>query len=232
MRKNLPLLWPLLGIVVGSGFGLAFTKLCPTEECPALKNAMAGALIGLVIGGLVALISGQWARLRLAKVKLTVPVLGELEFESSEAQREAGWRIFVEIATRVASQPLPQDRGLLGEAIASMHKLFDIVRTELKGMPPSPRTDRHTVEFLATHLLNACLRPFLAQWHASLETWLADKSHTEATWPDAAACREHLENTRKAVLEYAEQLGKLAGVSNPKRMLGDETGAEGAGPRT
>jgi hypothetical protein len=100
-----------------------------------------------------------------------------------------------------------------------MHKLFDVVRTELKSMPPSQQTKSYTVEFLATRLLNCAIRPFLSEWHPRLEAWKGDSAHSEADWPHASTCREHLEQTRLELVVYALELAKLVGVSNPALIL-------------
>jgi hypothetical protein len=199
--------------------GFAWGRFCPEGTCLGAQDALLGALLGFGVGVVAALLAEHWGGFRLHAAKLKVPGIGELEFEVSDAQRQAGWRIFVEIATRIATQPLPAQHGVISEAIESLHNLFDVVRTELKTMPPSPATDKHTVEFLATRILNTVVRPFLAKWHPLLKSFMDDKSHEESKWPDADKCREELEKTRQELVVYALQLGNLVGVSNPARML-------------
>jgi hypothetical protein len=41
---------------------------------------------------------------------------------------KGGWRIFVECATRISTQPLTTGAGLLGEALQSLYKLFGTIR--------------------------------------------------------------------------------------------------------
>ena len=54
--------------------------------------------------------------------------------ESHDALK-AGWRIYVEAMTRIATQELPAGAGLLGEAIASLHTLTGKIRDELASLP-------------------------------------------------------------------------------------------------
>lgn len=59
------------------------------------------------------------------------PILGD-------PQRLQTWRVFVEAATRVAARPLDAGDGVLSEELASLQKLSEILRDELKSAPPAP----------------------------------------------------------------------------------------------
>ena len=51
---------------------------------------------------------------------------------------KVGWRIFVENASRISTQPLAAGGGVLREALDSLYKLFGIIRDELKTVGPTP----------------------------------------------------------------------------------------------
>lgn len=101
---------------------------------------------------------------------------------------KAGWQIYVEAATRIATQELPAGAGRLGEAIASLYALFGEIRAAMKAMPPArSRGCRDSIEGLALILLNEGLRPFLAEWHPLYEAFKVS-GRPEADWDQAEAC--------------------------------------------
>jgi hypothetical protein len=83
---------------------------------------------------------------------------------------EAGWHIYVELATRIATQDLAAGTGLIAEAIASLYALSGEIRKELKSVPPLGSGGRaDSIEGLGLRILNEGLRPFLAKWHPRYE---------------------------------------------------------------
>jgi hypothetical protein len=121
---------------------------------------------------------------------------------------KAGWLIYVEAATRIATQELPAAAGLLGEAIASLYALFGEVRTALKAMPPARSgASANSIKGLALRLLNEGLRPFLAEWHPRYEVFKR-LQQPEAEWDQAEACRAALAATRQRCLEMVRALGQ------------------------
>jgi hypothetical protein len=121
---------------------------------------------------------------------------------------KAGWLIYIETTTRIATQELPSDVGLLGEAIASLYVLFGEIRTALKGIPPARSAGGHdSTEGLAFSLLNEGLRPFLAEWHPRYEA-LKALGRPEDEWDKADACRSALAAARRRCLPIARTLGE------------------------
>jgi hypothetical protein len=156
-----------------------------------------------------------------AEVDAHDPHMSRLEPE----RIKVGWRIFVECASRISTQPLAADTGLLREALESLYKLFGMVRDELKTFCPTPplAAADATVESISLRLLNRHLRPFLAKWHAALLTWenqqqVAGKKD-ESEWAKAAECRAELEQLRGAMLEDVRLLGALIGVQQLDAIL-------------
>jgi hypothetical protein len=144
-----------------------------------------------------------------------IATVGEVKETEDEAgvvrdaeSLKAGWLIYVEAATRIATQELPAAAGLLGEAIASLYALFGEVRTALRTMPPARSGGRaDSIEGLALKLLNEGLRPFLAEWHPRYEAFKALKK-PEAEWEEAQACRAELAATRQRCLPLVCAIGK------------------------
>ncbi|WP_330960433.1 hypothetical protein [Photobacterium sp. 53610] len=95
---------------------------------------------------------GQW---ELSKVKLKGPFL-DMEWQPKEADKNAAWELYIELATRVTSQPLIEQYGNEESALKSIYSIFDITRTVIKN------NGRGCTEFtkVAIIILNQVFRPF------------------------------------------------------------------------
>src|SRR3990172_8420192 len=114
------------------------------------------------------------AKKRIKATKLTVNLpfkLGQLEFEPDEVQQRAAWELFVELSTRIATQPLGPEEGLLREALTSLYSIFAATRDVLRRAGPSVATGPNSLGPVAVDVLNKGLRPFPAQWHPLLQSW-------------------------------------------------------------
>jgi hypothetical protein len=69
-------------------------------------------------------------------VELTLPFLGKVsgQWAPDEAERQAAWEMYVELATRITIQPLAPGEGLLREALTSYYSLFATTRTILREL--------------------------------------------------------------------------------------------------
>ena len=90
----------------------------------------------------------------------------EGDWEPNKAERQAAWELYVELATRVALQPLDEGEGLLREALTSLHAVFAAARHVLiSGGPDLARPLKNATDYsfgrIAIAVLNGCLRPFL-----------------------------------------------------------------------
>ncbi|MFF1722629.1 hypothetical protein [Streptomyces sviceus] len=157
----------------------------------------------------------------LTEVRITVPQLSELTFVVNDHTRAVSWQIFIESVTRISTQRLDDDEGLLREALTSLYGLFATTRDILKAARPTAHGAGITVEYLAVNLLNRELRPFLSKWHPRLLAFeAANPELGESAWAQASECRRELArlqgNTRQYVLSFA----RLAGVRDPELMVG------------
>ncbi len=68
-------------------------------------------------------------RLNKISVELTVPLFGKIggEWAPDEAERQAAWEMYVELATRITVQPLASGEGLIREAPTSY---FDLKKSQ------------------------------------------------------------------------------------------------------
>jgi hypothetical protein len=131
-------------------------------------------------------------------------------------QCEAAWALYIELATRVATQPLDLDEGSLHEALASLHDLFPAARKVLRDSGPAAGASPDTVGGIALAVLNGAVRPFLARWHTRLETWeetrpegRSRRDH-ERAWELEATCRGELEKLRRGLVTYAQALATIS----------------------
>lgn len=136
-----------------------------------------------------------------------------------DVERNAAWRLYVELNTRTATQPLADDSGLLREALTSLYAIFGITREILKEAGPAVAQGTESLGFYAMEILNQILRPVLAEWHPALSHWEDQRQPNvsavehERAWDEAPKLRERLTETRHVLLDYCEALATLASVS-------------------
>src|SRR5438876_1106723 len=96
----------------------------------------------------------------MTSLKINVGIL-ETEWQPQEKDREAAWELYVEMLTRIVTQPLPARSGDEKTALDSVHALFSINREILR------RKGRECVQFtkIAVVVLNQIVRPFTTKWH-------------------------------------------------------------------
>ena len=134
-------------------------------------------------------------------------------------QRDAAWALYVELSTRIATQELDLEVGLVREAFDSLHALFAVTREILRKEGPQVGMGPQTVGGIAVRVLNSSIRPLLAKWHPRLAEWEAKKGAQvsprvhERAWPEEAKCRGELAKLQRGLSTYAETLGKIAGAA-------------------
>jgi hypothetical protein len=145
-------------------------------------------------------------------------VLQKVQFEVN-VERRAAWKLYVELNTRITTQPLKPKEGFLREALASLHAIFGITREILKEAGPGVAQGHDSLGYYAMEMLNQVLRPVLAAWHPALAHWEQQRDpkvspvEHESSWERAGELRNTLEGTRKTLIGYCEALAILAGVS-------------------
>ena len=132
----------------------------------------------------------------------------EMEWTPQDADRSAAWELYIELLTRITTQPLPRDHGDEQAALDSVHKLFDLTREILH------RHDPGCGEFakLAIPVLNQIVRPFSVKWH---------KLSSGGAFQDAARRQEfrrELEALQKKLLCYTRALARMAGVEDLTKL--------------
>ena len=96
----------------------------------------------------------------LEKVQLG-PKWASAEISFKTPDRDAAWELYIEMLTRIVTQPLPVEAGDEKTALESVYSLFSTSREILR------RRGRGTIQFskVAVPVLNQVVRPFTAKWH-------------------------------------------------------------------
>lgn len=206
----------LVAALAGTAAGFVVYQLTRLSGLPLFL------LTGAIAGTAAAAVLQAYRRTaRLTEVKLTIPQVSVLTFAVNDDARQVAWKLFVETATRVSTQSLGQEEGLIREALSSLYSLFVTTRDLLKEARPSVAVPgRKTVEHLAIAMLNRELRPFLAKWHPRLREFeSAHPDRPESEWPENAACRAELRRVQRDIHSYALNFARLAGVTEPELVL-------------
>lgn len=164
-------------------------------------------------------------RAKSFKVSLNLPFgLGGIEqtWEPNDAERRAAWELYVEVATRVATVPLPAGAGLQREALNSLYALFAVTREILRRYGPevAQPTDADSASFgtLAVTILNQALRPLLSTWHPLLQDHEdqrpADTTRVawENQWERHDDLTQALDQVRETINQYSTLLANVADV--------------------
>ncbi len=128
----------------------------------------------------------------------------EAEWNPQTADKDAAWEMYIELLTRITTQPLANQHGDEKTALTSIHALFATTREIIR------RHGRDCNEFtkIAVVVLNQVVRPFTAEWHKrSLEG--AFKSELEC-----AHFRKDLSKLQAVLKNYSRMLADMAGVED------------------
>lgn len=139
----------------------------------------------------------------LDRVKIKTPFLDtEISFE--DVDKKAAWELYVELVTRVSTQPLDKTYGDETAALSSIHSIFESTREVLR------RNGTRCFGFsrIAVIMLNQVIRPFTTKWHSkSLDGSLKDEG-----WKQKF--RMELADLQDALQGYSEMLADMAGVED------------------
>lgn len=139
----------------------------------------------------------------MTSLKINVGFL-DMEWSPKDEDKAAAWELYVELLTRITTQPLDVTHGDEKTALDSVHSLFAITRQVLKN------NTRNCTEFakIAIVVLNQVIRPFTAKWH---------RSSLQGAFNDANKCKEFRDELiiLQAILrQYTKMLADMAGVED------------------
>lgn len=142
----------------------------------------------------------QWG---LTNIKLTVG-FASAEFQPTEDDQTAAWDMYVELLTRISTQPLQSGTGDEKAALSSVYSLFGTTRDILK------EKGRRASQFtkVAIIVLNQIIRPFTAKWH---------RKQLEGAFDCAEECSEfraELKEVQSWLRSYCRLLADMAKVED------------------
>ena len=132
----------------------------------------------------------------------------EAEFAPEAGDREAAWDLYIELLTRIATQPLPEGAGDEKAALDSVYSIFGLTREIIRTRGPS------CIEFTKI-AINQVIRPFTAHWH---------RQSLAGAFDDPEQCarfRAELEELQESLLTYTRMLGDMAGVEDLTKLEHD-----------
>ncbi len=139
----------------------------------------------------------------LDSLKINARIVGA-EFSPKKGDREAAWKLYIELLTRITTQALPLETGDEKAALESIYSLFKTTRRVLKEQ------GQDCIEFtkIAIVVLNQVVRPFTAKWHPKS---IAGDFECES---ERTVFREELVSLRVELRKYSRALADLAGVED------------------
>ena len=139
----------------------------------------------------------------LERVRLNLNAV-QLEISFQEADKDAAWDLYVEMLTRVVTQPLLPETGDEHAALESVYSLAPATREILR------HHGRGSIQFskVAVPVLNQIVRPFTARWHKES---LAGAFGYEAK---RMQFREELAGLQAELRNYNQMLAEIASVED------------------
>ena len=126
-------------------------------------------------------------------------------FKVKKKTKTAAWELYVEMNTRIITQPLHPKHGDEKTALKSVYSLFKTTRDILKEAGPG------CVELseVAFAVLNQKVRPFTTKWH---------RKKLKGAFKSKAKCakfRKELVVLQEVLSAYSVVLAKMAGIEDP-----------------
>ena len=139
----------------------------------------------------------------MTSLKIKTPFL-EMDWQPQDEDKTAAWEMYIELLTRITTQPLDTEHGDEKTALESIYSLFSITRQVLKN------NTRNCIEFakLAIVILNQIIRPFTAKWHRLYLEGAFDDSKERANF------RSELASLQVTLRKYTRMLADMAGVED------------------
>jgi hypothetical protein len=134
----------------------------------------------------------------------------EMEWNPSDPDKKAAWELYIELLTRITTQPLSENEGDEKTALESIYSLFPATRSIIKN------NGRDCIEFtkIAVVVLNQKIRPFTARWHKiSVERGITDPELRKQF-------RSDLMRLQEVLCTYTAMLADMAGVEDLTKLEG------------
>jgi hypothetical protein len=156
--------------------------------------------------------------LKTKAVQFSIPGWISVSMEPNEAERKAAWTLYVELSTRIATQPFSTEAGRLRTALSSLYLLFDITRGVLRDGGPALASGRDAFGPIAIRFLTEVLAPFTTKWHEPLLSHELSRPKERDEWVherDWVKFDEMIHDLRviqENIQGYVRALGQVAGI--------------------
>lgn len=139
----------------------------------------------------------------LSGLKVKTPIM-DMEWKPSDPDKNAAWDLYIELLTRIATRPLPDEDGMEHAALTSIFSLFEITRQILK------EHGRECIQFskIAIIILNQVIRPFTTRWHKKSEEKAFDSDE------ECKIFRLELKQLQNCLSNYTSLLAEVANVED------------------
>lgn len=142
----------------------------------------------------------QWD---MTSLRVKTPFL-DMEWKPQDEDKTAAWELYIELLTRITTQPLEDGHGDELTALSSIYSIFPTTRDVIKN------NGRHCVEFtkIAVLILNQKIRPFTAKWH---------RLSSQGAFSNETQCQEfrrELAELQIVLKLYSRMLADMAGVED------------------
>ncbi len=139
----------------------------------------------------------------LEKVKLNLKAV-QLEVSFQQTDKDAAWDLYVEMLTRIVTQPLPPEAGDERTALESVYALIPATRDILR------HHGRASIQFskVAVPVLNQIVRPFTEKWHKEYLSGSFEQERKRLEF------RKELESLQVELRNYNRLLAEIASVED------------------
>ncbi len=139
----------------------------------------------------------------MTSLKIKTPFL-DMDWMPQDEDKNAAWELYIELLTRITTQPLEDSQGDEETALKSVHSIFQLTREVIKN------NGRHCIEFtkIAIVVLNQVIRPFTAKWH---------RLSVHGAFSNSDNCKEfrnELTELQSVLRAYTKMLADMAGVED------------------
>jgi hypothetical protein len=147
--------------------------------------------------------------------------VGSVELRPNNEDVQVAHRIWTELTTRKAAQPIDVEHDVIVEIYDSWYVLFGRVRQLIADIPGHMlRREKSTRELvrIATQTLNAGLRPHLTCWQARFRHWYENCPDTlkqkspqdrQKEFPQYAELLADMKTVNSQLIQYAGELEKI-----------------------
>ena len=138
---------------------------------------------------------------KMTTLKMSTSFL-QMEWTPKAADKDAAWALYIELLTRITTQPLRVEHGDEEMALDSVYSLFSITREVIKEQ------GRDCVNFakIAIVVLDQVIRPFTEKWHRKSMTggFLVHSSEQSSFHEEFASLQVELRKYTRMLADIAE----------------------------